>query len=90
MMAELSLIALAFIVAFLAVKFYPEQTNRQFRRIVNARRVVVGVLGFLFALVFIRTGAFWLVLIGFIIILYMAIYLILEEPHKEMQQWSRG
>lgn len=82
MIFEFILFSIVLLMAMALVHFYPRQVEHLFYRIVQARRIAVGILSILFALVFIRTGALVFMFIGFAILLYIAVWAVLAQPHK--------
>jgi hypothetical protein len=80
----LSTIFAAFLIAGLVYHFYPEQGRRFFNIFVGARRLIFGVFGFITALVFLRTGIGFLMVLGFIMFLYLGLYLLFKEPWEDV------
>lgn len=78
MAAELVVLALAIGVGVVLTRYFPTVTRRWFGRIVAARRIVFVVVGILLALVFISSGSGILMLIGFFMLLYGILYVILD------------
>jgi len=81
MATEIIAIALAFGLSYALVRLRPEHTKRWFRRVMRARQVVGGIFLIALAVFMIGTGVSVLVLVGFAILLYAALFLLLEQPH---------
>jgi len=81
MVVEIVAIGLAVGVAYGLLRLYPDLTKTWFRRIMTARQIIGGGALLVVGLLFIGSGATPLVLAGFAILLYAALFLLLEKPH---------
>lgn len=79
--------AVAFGLALALVKIHPEPTKKWFRRIMRFRAIIGAIVGVVVALLLIGTGSTFLVLAGFIGLVYASLYLLFEEPHGAVLSW---
>jgi len=81
MAVEVIAVLVAFGVAYALLRLYPEVTKTWFRRVMRTRQIIGGVVILILALIFIGSGATPLVVAGFVILLYAALFFLLERPH---------
>lgn len=86
-MSAIVFIVAAIVTAYLAVRLFPEATRRWFNRAMAARKTILGVVAVIVAFAFVASGYPPLVILGFLMFVYIALYLFFEEPHEEVWQW---
>lgn len=86
-MIEIALIVAAFVVAYALIAWYPDTTERWFARFMAGRQVVLGTVAVIIALVFLGSGYPPLMAIGFLTFVYIALYVLFEDPHREVLGW---
>lgn len=86
-MFEFLLILLALVIAYVLADRYPEMTQRWYARVVACRMVILGLVAVIIAFVFLGSGYLPLMLLGFLMFVYLGLFLLLDNPHKEVIRW---
>lgn len=86
-MIEIIALILALVVAYVLVTWYPDQTATWFGRAMAARRIILGVVAVIVAFVFLGTGNIVLMAVGFLMFVYLGLFLFYESPHQEVLSW---
>lgn len=73
----------AAVVALALVYMYPEETERWLTRLLTAKKIVFGVGTFILALFLIATSASWLPILGFVLLVLIFAYILLD-PENEL------
>lgn len=89
MVLELAVIAGVVVLAWWLTTRRPRATRRWLERILFARTVIVGAFLILVALALITTGVWYIVLIGAVILLLIALYVLIFRPHGRIAAWLR-
>jgi hypothetical protein len=75
------------LLAFGLVYVWPDATQRWFRRVLTARRIVFGTAAVVTALLFIGSGATGLVIIGSLILLFAVLFVIFSDSTEVLSRW---
>lgn len=76
-------------VAFALYTFAPDRTRRALDFVDNARQVVFGIGALLFAFVFITSGNEALIIVGFVILVYLAVYALFDVETQDVKRAYR-